>query len=99
MVVEGRALFDREPLEAGKEPLVLLETAHEQPMDMARLWNASAIFGTGGKRVAIEHRHIVEEIAQHAAGAKSGEASTDYHGVRVFQLIFRPLLPLRAFLM
>jgi hypothetical protein len=67
-------------------------------MDMARLWNAGAIFGAGGERVAIEHRHMVEEIAQHAAGAKSGEASTDYHGVfsidirtLFFRSIFGPL--------
>jgi hypothetical protein len=69
-------------------------------MAMARLWNAGAIFGAGGKRVAIEHRHMVEEIAQHAASAKSGEASTDYHGVRfsidiLFSIDIRTLFAMR----
>ncbi len=82
MVVKRRAFLDREALEAGKRALVLPKPAHQQAVHVARLRDTGAILDAFGKAVAVEHGDVIKEIAQHAAGEQTREASADYDCVR-----------------
>ena len=69
--------------DARKELLDRQPAAREQNMQMTGLRQALARHRRLGKAVALDQRHALEMIRQHAAGEQPGDAAADDDGMRI----------------
>jgi hypothetical protein len=73
-----RATLTHPGFEAGEEAFELAQSASEQIVNVASLWNALSKVGPRGIGIAFDDRDLVEDVAQNAGGAHPRQTAADH---------------------